>query len=79
MFKEPAYCVCDGACCQAIETNGEIVFISRENGRMIRRYLPPSGGQYGARTVGYGDAYFEFPFATVSVLGEEMIYDPIQK
>ena len=75
MFREPLYFICNGTCCQAVQNGEEITVIAREDGRMIRRKVGLSAGkQYGARCVSYGDAYFEFPFGTVEILGEEMTY-----
>ena len=76
MFKTPLYFICNGTCCQAIESGGEVTLIAREDGRILRRKIgKASGKQYGARAVSYADAYFEFPFGTVEVLGEEMTYE----
>ena len=76
MFREPLYFICNGACLQAVQSGEEdITVIAREDGRIIRRKVGISAGkQYGARCVSYGDAYFEFPFGTVEILGEEMAY-----
>lgn len=76
MFKAPLYFICNGTCCQAIENGQDITLIAREDGRILRRKIgKASGKQYGARTVSYADAYFEFPFGTVEILGEEMTYE----
>ena len=76
MFKTPLYFICNGTCCQAIENGQDVTVIAREDGRMIRRKIGKAAGkQYGARCVSYGDAYFEFPFGTVEILGEEMTYE----
>ena len=42
---------------------------------MVRRQLLlPGGKSFGARVVSYADAYFEFPFAALEILGEEILY-----
>ena len=78
MFKEPLYFICNGTCCQAVQSDeNELTVIAREDGRMIRRKVGLAAGkQYGARCVSYGDAYFEFPFGTVEIFGEETAYAP---
>ena len=77
MFREPLYLICNGSCLQAVQDGEELTVIAREDGRIIRRKVGIAAGkQYGARCVSYGDAYFEFPFGTVEILGEEMTYVP---
>ena len=76
MFREPLYFICNGAYCQAVQNDEtDLTVIAREDGRMIRRKVGLTAGkQYGARSVSYADAYFEFPFGTVEILGEETVY-----
>ena len=76
MYKKALYSVGGGELCQASEADGVISVRIRENGRILRRYMTrPNGKIYGARAVSYADAYFEFPFATLEIMGEEKIYE----
>ena len=76
MYKKPLYKVCSGSLVQASVSGGDAVVVTRENGRILRRQMSlPVGKVYGARAVSYADAYFEFPFATLEVIGEERIYE----
>lgn len=76
MFKEPLYFICNGECCQAIESGLDVTLIVREDGRILRRKVGTAAAkQYGTRAVSYADAYFEFPFGTVEILGEEVTYE----
>lgn len=76
MYRKPLYTLGTGAFCQAATVNGNVTVITRENGRIIRRQMSLPGGKiFGARAVSYADAYFEFPFATLEVLGEETVYE----
>ena len=75
MFKKALYSLCTGTLCQATETTDGTSLVTRENGRMVRRTVNTSGKAYGARAVSYADAYFEFPFATMEIIGDEYIYE----
>ncbi len=75
MFRAPLYRVCGGECCQVLDSGDAVQLIVREDGRMIRRMLEKKAGkQYGVREVSYADAYFEFPSATVEMVGEELLF-----
>ena len=75
MYKKALIAVCEGTLCQATAAENGIVIHTRENGRVLRRQMAlPCGKIFGARQAGYGDAVFEFPFATLEILGEEMWY-----
>lgn len=74
MFRKALIAIGGGRLCHATAQNDGYVVLTRENGRIIRRQLTAGGKVFGARQVGYGEAYFEFPFATVEILGEEITY-----
>lgn len=75
MYKKALISVGGGMFCQATANDEGLTIITRENGRMIRRQMTASGTKaFGGRAVSYADAYFEFPFATVEVMGEEVMY-----
>ena len=74
MYGKGLIAVCGGELCQAIGTESGTTLIVREDGRLVRREM--TGNKVsGGKIVGYGDAYFEFPFATVTVWGEEIVVD----
>ncbi|MDE6399211.1 MAG: hypothetical protein K2L51_07810 [Clostridiales bacterium] len=76
MYKKPLISVSGGELCQATATDAGAIIITREGGRMVKRQmLLPSGKVFGARAVSYGDAFFEFPFATLEMIGEEVVYN----
>lgn len=75
MYKKPLISVGGGALCQATATDTGALVITREGGRMVKRQMSLPGGKvFGARAVSYGEAYFEFPFATLEMIGEEVVY-----
>lgn len=75
MYKKALYSIGGGELCQAVESGGMITVLTRENGRILRRQMTrPNGKVYGARAVSYADAYFEFPFGTMEIMGEEVAY-----
>ncbi len=75
MFKKALYSVSDGAFCHSSKIDGGVSVFTREDGKIVRRQITlPSGKIFGARTVSYADAYFEFANATVEILGEEVGY-----
>ncbi|MCI8458725.1 MAG: hypothetical protein HFE46_03540 [Clostridia bacterium] len=75
MYKKALVSLGAGELCQASASGAGVVAVVRENGRMVRRQLLlPGGKSFGARVVSYADAYFEFPFAALEILGEEILY-----
>ncbi len=71
MYGKALIAVCDGELCQAIGTENGMTLIVREGGRFVRREM--KGNKAGtAKTAGYGDGYFEFPFAVAEFWGGEI-------
>lgn len=76
MYKKALYRVCEGELCHAAQNGDNVIILSREGERIIRRQMDAAGGKiFGARAVSYADSYFEFPFATLEVIGEEIVYE----
>lgn len=79
MYKKPLVSLGAGTLCQLTATDTGALVVSREGGRTVQRQiLLPGGKVFGARAVGYGEAYFAFPFATLQIVGEEKVYDAIE-
>ena len=75
MFRKALYAIGSGTFCQAIADGDGTLVHTRENGRIVRRLLLPGGKAVGVRPASYADTFFAFPFATVEVFGEEVMYD----
>lgn len=75
MYKRMTVAAGRGDACFATSEEGNFILLVRENGRYVRRIVAPGGKVYGARQVGYGDAYFEYPQGSLTILGEEIVYE----